>query len=109
MSAQHTPGPWVTHEEDGEIGVVEALTKDGRRVKREVCHVLDPQGDAESARNMRLIAAAPDLLKALYITSNCAPVAAELDALPDDAEITLTFTAEDLREVRAAIAKARGK
>lgn len=57
----------------------------------------------------RLIAAAPELLEALYITANCSPVQRDLDAMPDETELTLTFCAADLRQIRAAIAKAVGR
>lgn len=55
-----------------------------------------------------LAAAAPEMLEALYITSNCSPVTKDLAAMPDDAEVTLTFTAADLKQIRAAIAHATG-
>ena len=58
---------------------------------------------AEALANARLIAQAPAMLEALYITSNCSPVTRDLDAMPDDAEITLTFCVADLRQIRATI------
>lgn len=56
-----------------------------------------------------LFCAAPELLAACRITANCSPVQAVLDALPDDVEIKLTFCAADLKQIRAALAKARGE
>ena len=58
---------------------------------------------AEALANARPIAQAPAMLEALYITSNCSPVTRDLDAMPDDAEITLTFCVADLRQIRATI------
>ena len=46
------------------------------------------------------------MFKALLITSNCAPIARELDAMADDFEVVLTYTAEDIRQIRAAVARA---
>jgi hypothetical protein len=94
--AAHTPGPWVTTcRKTG--GDWELHDPTGRCV-----------GTAVEMDDARLIAAAPDLLAALYVTSNCAPITAHLATLADDAEITLGFTAADIRQIRAAIAKAEG-
>lgn len=73
MSApKHTPGPWSAEPESGGYhAVVEALTADRRYVVREICHVLideaDPGDWPVTRANLRLIAAAPDLLEALTL------------------------------------------
>lgn len=60
---KHTPAPWVATESDGDVVLVEALTKDRKHVTREICHVLD--ADEHTAANLRLIALAPEMLDVL--------------------------------------------
>lgn len=74
--AKHTPGPWHVDLESeftlgGDSTSVEAITPDGKLVRREVCNLLlstddHPDGPEwlEDAANARLIAASPDLLAA---------------------------------------------
>lgn len=96
MSARHTPGPWFvdakfvrTH------GATRAGVKDGM-----VAQVnKGPLTDDEHAANLRLIAAAPDLLQALgeiVSTIECDPRLYNLVGV------------ERYRQARAAIANAEG-
>lgn len=62
--SKHTPGPW-SFDEGSEDVLVEALSKDRKRVVREICHVLDDGEDAETKANLRLIALAPELFEVL--------------------------------------------
>lgn len=116
MSA-HTPGPWVARDGDGgvgEVAVVEALAPNGQGahgdVEREICHcflVPEAKGRREDLANLRLIAAAPDLLAALD------PITLEHLATQVESGHRPEQVAADLRTwaatQRAAIAKARGK
>lgn len=69
MSAQHTPGPWFLAEE---VKIKHTITN-LRRIRSErermnhgaVCEVYGIADGSEAHANSRLIAAAPDLLKAL--------------------------------------------
>jgi hypothetical protein len=77
MSAQHTPGPWRA-----------LYTRVDDASGYQVCHGdLHGKGEATNAANLRLIAAAPDLLAALI-------------AIYD------RHNAETMSQARAAIAKA---
>jgi hypothetical protein len=96
----HTPAPWEATSDDGaEVGLVEALSVDRKHVNREICHVLDG-GDAETSANLRLIAAAPDLLAACE--------EALLSLLPAD-PTDRVGRSDTIVSLRAAIEKARGK
>lgn len=76
MPVDHTPGPWRVDLTGpftlgGDAVPVEAVTDDGKHVRREICTCLldtdsHPDGAEwqEDAANARLIAAAPDLLAA---------------------------------------------
>lgn len=102
----HTRGPWRV----GRPGsVVADHPVPGMRGSGDVAyyggHLI---AESVTASNAPILAAAPELLDALYITSNCAPITDDLARLADDAEITLGFTAADIRQIRAAIAKAKG-
>lgn len=66
MEAKHTPGPWVEHHihvcaECGE------LEKDGYH-SHCIVEAADGRTDEECIANARLIAAAPELLEACYIS-----------------------------------------
>lgn len=56
-----------------------------------------------------ILAQRDDLLEACHLVSACSPVQRQLDATDDETEITLTFCAADLKQIRAAVAKARAK
>lgn len=85
MRTKHTPGPWkVFH--------AIAMEDDGTPMLYAVVGATDTRTAVECEANERLIAAAPELLKALEHLLRCT-------AIPDD-------WAEP---ARAAIAKARGE
>ena len=102
--SKHTPGPWTFTSEQ--------ISDDGVQIHDEIrCFhlqsgdtlVLDGCGCCDSPRlgnpaDARLIAAAPDLLKALEGLLDCAIYGF---GLPDDNEFSLN--------ARAAIAKAKGE
>lgn len=63
----YTPGPWVVYTADGSLGTVE--TADGAVVVAQAQQVSAKDqlsGSPERFANARLIAAAPDLLEALF-------------------------------------------
>ncbi len=62
--------------------------------------------DMSLTEKMRMAAKHP---AGLQIVSNCSPIHSDLEAMPNDQEISLGFVAEDLKQIRAAIAKARGQ
>jgi len=73
MKAKHTPGPWKAHLHDPELGHYYAADIEGRdsnhpadnSMIRTVAVVLDYAEDGENEANVRLIAAAPELLSCL--------------------------------------------
>jgi len=89
MTTQHTPGPWYVdcQNESAAIGYRAIVDGDGYTV----CNP-SPMGQA----NARLIAAAPDLLAALEVVREYMDHAAD------------QFSYEDIVQIRAAIAKAKG-
>lgn len=101
--SEHTPGPWVAQEWDGDTCLVEALSPDGKMVEQEICHVLNPEDDQPTTKaNLNLIAAAPDLLAALK------NAVAQMEALATYAKRP-GMSRSDIALARAAIAKAEGK
>lgn len=87
---KHTPGPWkVTRNNTGV-----------RSVDAHVCRVWMLR-NGHGVANARLIAAAPDLLEALKILSDY-PIAGGYALGPCISEC-------DMKEIRAAIAKAEGR
>ena len=90
----HTPGPWTIDEFLEERGFYKIRAEDAV-----LCHAhsFSEKGtDPEALANARLIAAAPDLLKACKMV---AEMAVSWEAL----------TPGDIAEVKAAIAKAEGR
>jgi len=61
--SKHTPGPWSHATDFGQVGSIE--TDDGLVIAQAQALVSDPDRSVRNA-NARLIAAAPDLLEALY-------------------------------------------
>jgi hypothetical protein len=98
MSQNHTPGPW----EEFEPGVVYAKrTRSGIEGQDEpVCAVYN--GHDESAHNISLIAAAPDLLAAL---ESCVNWMEQFDQFLDGQDDPDHYV---YQAARAAIAKAKG-
>jgi hypothetical protein len=116
MSAKHTPGPWAYY--GGERWVGSATEKsllycadvhaDAPGYRGNVCDIQSADHisgitRAEAAANARLIAAAPDLLEALYAVLDDVE---DLDMYPSNA-VGREAGAFDL--VVAAIAKATGE
>lgn len=67
-SAGHTPGPWIVKgrvHSSGEAIRVESHHPSADHRLYQVCDVLDANGYPQNHANLRLIAAAPDLLDAL--------------------------------------------
>lgn len=96
-NAKHTAGPWEAHT---------FMVKGGEKMRDTICHVgvstsLGPSRSNESVANARLIAAAPDLLKALE--------ALRLQALQSSVnDRSNEWGMEALGLANAAIAKAHG-
>lgn len=59
--SKHTPGPWYVGCEDENTGEIEVVSED----RPYICLVFPGAIDEVTPANARLIAAAPDLLKAL--------------------------------------------
>jgi hypothetical protein len=87
--AGHTPGPW-----DGQINVCHISGSD---FQIGWLNTDNPDRKAEGQANARLIAAAPELLKALDLLLAIAEMTTFSDQYPAQCELA-----------RAAIAKARG-
>jgi hypothetical protein len=74
---RHTPGPWKADIEGpftlgGDTIVVEAITEDGKQVRREICTLLidteksdDSPEALEDKANAKLIEAGPEMLEAI--------------------------------------------
>lgn len=108
----HTPGPWLAGKPSSVVGWPVVSTREGRLI----CNInyvqrsqIDPNvpGDrafnAESGANARLIAAAPDLLKA---AKQLSAVYESIWVKMSDGEMALCRRAWD--EMDAAVAKAEG-
>lgn len=96
---KHTPAPWEAVLDGGDVVLVEALTADRKLVTREICHVLDG-GTPEDEANLKLIAAAPDLLAALQMLVEAAAHEA------DKSSSLSGYLGARLTDARTAIAKA---
>jgi hypothetical protein len=100
--SEHTPGPWKAYlHKNGEFAAnIEG--KDSRKRKyyiRSVALIMANAEREESLANVRLIAAAPDLLAALERTAHALELAFSQKPLRD--------MAETLAEAKSVIAKAR--
>ena len=81
MSAKHTPGPWKAFNSINVIGVGNERS-DVAWVRFEECGLMDTaRSQEEDKANARLIAAAPDLLRALsdLIETITTPYASEVE------------------------------
>ena len=94
-NAKHTPGPWIVASQDTETN--EIPIKCGKSILARVAP--RPHWDATQEANARLIAAAPDLLFALY---------ACLAELVDVVNAEGGDESEAMRQARAAILQAEG-
>ena len=103
-ATQHTPGPWII---DG--GSWTPRTQHLIRAKAVYCDAWIPVAhcyEPEAAANVRLIAAAPDLLAALQRLASIADEGAVLRH--ETGKPTWSFIDEVKQSARAAIAKATG-
>lgn len=102
---EHTPGPWeINHDK------IEGV--------RPICQIYHPcgdvvdwptetpdSGDMEAEANARLIAAAPELASNHDYLDDVMPDVSYLD---DSEPVEIVITAKAVRDIRAAIAKAKG-
>lgn len=102
--SKHTPGPWRLHESDG----VWVSPPDG--TENVICDIVGRLTDIKNGQtqitdedlaNAHLIAAAPELLR-------CVQGALLVVTKTSDGAYKLRVTPEELRAMRAAIAKAEG-
>ncbi len=117
MSARHTSGPWQSRDDyttDGFVTIIGnidgEILHDGPSYTYDViCVCEDEYGERlpNVAANVRLIAAAPDLLEALKLclSANLCLTNPNVHYLKT---VSLDVPIEDLRKVAAAIAKATG-
>lgn len=92
MTTTYTPGPWTEFQDSNSHDI---LARDGSHVARiEPVNSLDPAG--EQIANANLIAAAPDMLAALWLASEALTPARN----GDEAKVLVA--------IDAAIAKATG-
>lgn len=100
-NAQHTPGPWRTG--DAGLTVFGPKTDEPAPVTIALLPNPSPRVSPDERRaNARLIAAAPDLLAALYVA-----LPFVMDA-EDDPTFKPGYVAGRIKEIRAAIARAEG-
>jgi hypothetical protein len=111
MSSKHTPGPWEI-EVGGEGGVsgriwarVPAVARKYAKLTIAVLPEFLGRVRGEQEANVRLIAAAPDLLEALE--STCERLEYFLHTLSTEGD--RAWVLGEIRSNRAAIAKARGE
>lgn len=102
MSAKHTPGPWAAFTDDNHTNIV-AFSP------RTVC-VFSLPGHEKNEPDVRLIAAAPELLEALETIEERISYYASLNdsEAPNIEQWAYTDQSSDMKKVRAAIAKAKG-
>lgn len=104
--AKHTPGPWkIVKSKFGDLSIevkkglatYEIVREVGGEVRQDEKGFWSDKSEVEA--NARLIAEAPELLEAAqpFVTHNSG-----------DETITITVKTEDVRRLRAAIAKATG-
>ena len=104
MKTKHTPGPWMVHTYDVNLGPYNKaldVGTSGRAVAKVIGEFENPKVGDQARANARLIAAAPELLEALEaVTRRLEHVLHKngISALPTD-----------IKNARAAIAKARGE
>lgn len=105
QEAQHTPGPWST-EDDGDY--VRILDSEGARIcSVPLSRFIDGWRDPEQEVNVRLIAAAPEMLAALRAWD--AALEADYPGGPDGPEGIHASHRDKWRAARAAIARAEGR
>jgi len=111
MENKHTPGPWkigIAKNQNNALAVFDSRAEVGNNPKdhRCICIVTEPEmADKEDEANAALIAAAPDLLKALKDCLDFPHEDLEMWATGGGA-ITITLTPYHIEQAIAAIAKA---
>ena len=110
MNAKHTPGPWavgheMNSERPGSVPVV-AMVRDSLGGKMHVAFVNGMAGEQEA--NARLIAAAPDLLRALMAIVENADKGFSVTTWTGLDGIADAGTVANVDAARAAIARATG-
>jgi hypothetical protein len=98
---KHTPGPWVIHFSKAQVDAFDG--EDGQPLP--VCKLLWPikkRSEAETRANANLIAAAPDLLEALW---ECI----EVESRHSNRQATDRARKEAHAKARAVIEKAEGR
>lgn len=108
MSAQHTPGPWLPERSNvlrrGGGSVTELSVHAGTR--RYIATVYNIEGrELESAANLALIAAAPDLLRELQAARR--DVNAMANLITDPKHYAAKFA--QMNRIDALIARAEGR
>ncbi len=95
---KHTPGPWTGHTHHGSaFGLIEGRWWRCNHERQQVIATVEPDFTEETVANIRLIAAAPDLLAALqHLTEVCV-------RHPDG---SLTLGCEDVAHLERVIARA---
>jgi len=109
---KHTPGPWSVSAHEDYPRHIEAKDPFERGYLNLVGIAKAFQiqeGDSQHEHNMRLIAAAPDLLEAGNKVLNYATLDGILSDESRHADSVFAIRLGDLRELRAAIAKAEGR
>lgn len=107
VMSKHTPGPWGIEQTD-DTNWIGFMRPDGKKVELIVCttsrdNFFKPETQEQNDANARLIAASPELLRALQaVVNDCH----DLDMVPSN-ERGRTTTAFELAV--AAIAKATGE
>jgi hypothetical protein len=121
--ANPTPGPWCVHPHfayvvplahaERPIGGAEDDAYDLAHYAQEICALHMPdrhRSEDESYANARLIAAAPDLLKALESVRDWVADAAERKSYFSQADASIVELAQaDLVRIDAALSKTRGQ
>ncbi|WP_236175946.1 hypothetical protein [Pseudomonas pseudonitroreducens] len=110
---KHTPGPWGIEHRHGEINVISCNERDSEEKDMGIVYVLardvggmihgekfDDRSEVEA--NARLIAAAPELLAALKLTSDC------LAKCLTGGEVSAALAGRALTEASEAVTKATG-
>lgn len=98
MTTEHTPGPWAADGRGGTISAARPACSDVVTDRVVVCEAWSGDSIAEAAANRRLVAAAPELLDALWAMATSFH---DVEWMDPHKQIAA-------RMARAAIAKATG-
>lgn len=101
MSAQHTPGPWLTDRNNVHIGQIATIHHCKGNDWIEVWSTNWPEGEDAQEANASLIAAAPELLEA------CEKALSGFSLLIATDDLTESER-DQVSSLKAAIAKAKG-